>query len=48
MEPGILIGSAITQLSAGLTSVAAPALAVGASVLALTIGWQFAKKFVKG
>lgn len=48
MEPGLLIGNALTVLTTGLTAVAGPALAVGASVLALTVGWQFAKKFVKG
>ena len=48
MDPGVLISTAITTLSTGLTAVAAPALAVGASVLALTIGWKFAKKFVRG
>lgn len=48
MDAGALVTTAITTLSTGLTAVAAPALAVGASVLALTVGWKFAKKFVKG
>jgi hypothetical protein len=48
MDVGDLIEPAITAVQTGLTAVAGPALLVGAGILALTVGWKFAKRFVKG
>lgn len=48
LDPGTLVGNAIDSIEAGIGDVAAPALAVGAAVVALGVGWRFAKKFVKG
>jgi hypothetical protein len=48
LDPGALIQPAIDAVQSGLTSVAGPALLVGAGVLALGVGWKFAKRFVKG
>lgn len=48
IDPGTLVGSAIDTISSGLTSVAGPALTVGAGVAALGIGWRLAKRFVRG
>lgn len=46
LDPGTLIAPAIDQVEEGLGAVAAPALLVGAAVLAIGVGWRFAKKFV--
>jgi hypothetical protein len=46
LDPGTLVGSAIDSVEEGLGDVAAPALLVGAAVLAIGVGWRFAKKFV--
>lgn len=48
LDPGTLVGSAIDTIEEGLGDVAGPALIVGASVVALGVGWRFAKRFVKG
>jgi hypothetical protein len=48
LDPGTLVGNAIDGVEQGLGDVAGPALIVGAAVTALTIGWRFAKRFVKG
>ena len=48
MDPIALITPAITAVQTGLSGVAGPALLVGAGVLALTVGWKFAKRFVRG
>lgn len=46
MDAGALITTAVATLSDTLGDVAVPALGVGASVLALTFGWRFVKRFV--
>lgn len=46
MDPSALITTAVGTLTTTLSGVAAPALGVGASVLALTFGWKFVKRFV--
>jgi len=48
LDPGTLITPAIDAVEAGLGDVAAPALLVGAAVLAIGVGWKFAKRFVRG
>lgn len=48
LDPGTLVGNALDSVESGLGDVAAPALIIGASVTALTIGWRFAKRFVRG
>ena len=48
LDPGTLVNPAIDAVQDGLGDVAAPALLVGAAVLAIGVGWKFAKKFVKG
>jgi len=48
LDPGTLVGGAIDSISDGLGDVAAPALIVGGSVVALGVGWSFAKRFVRG
>jgi hypothetical protein len=48
LDPGSLITPAIDSVKDGIADVAAPALLVGASVLAIGVGWRFAKRFVKG
>lgn len=48
LDPGTLVGNAIDTIEEGLGDVAAPALLVGASVVALGVGWRFAKRFVRG
>lgn len=48
LNPGTLVGNAIDEIESGLTSVAAPALVLGAAVTALGMGWRFAKRFVRG
>ncbi|HWD44160.1 MAG TPA: hypothetical protein VHM23_10710 [Actinomycetota bacterium] len=48
MDAGTLITDAIASLSTELASVATPALALGGTVMALGIGWRFAKRFVRG
>lgn len=47
-DPGTLVGNAIDTIEDGLADVAAPALALGAAVVALGVGWRFAKRFVRG
>lgn len=46
LDPGALIAPAIDAVEAGLAAVAGPALLVGAAVLAIGVGWRFAKRFV--
>ena len=46
LDPGALITPAIDAVGNGLGDVAAPALILGGAVLALSVGWRFAKKFV--
>ncbi len=46
LDPGSLIGPAIDSVEEGLGDVAAPALLVGAAVLAIGVGWRFALRFV--
>lgn len=46
LDPGTLIAPAIDAVEDGLGAVAAPALLVGAAVLAIGVGWRFAKRFV--
>jgi hypothetical protein len=46
LDPGTLVGPAIDSVSQGLGDVAAPALILGGAVLALSVGWRFAKRFV--
>lgn len=48
LDVGTLIGPAIDGVETGLTAVAGPALILGAAVLALRVGWRFAKGFVGG
>lgn len=48
LDPGTLVGNAIDNIEGGLGDVAAPALLLGGSVLALGVGWRFAKRFVSG
>lgn len=48
MDVGALIQPAITAVSAGLEDVAGPALIVGGGIVALGVGWRFAKRLVKG
>lgn len=48
MDVGTIVGPAITAVETGLTAVAAPALLLGGAVLALKVGWRFAKGFVGG
>jgi hypothetical protein len=48
IDPGALITPAIDAVQSGLSAVAGPALLVGAAVTALSVGWRFAKRFVKG
>lgn len=47
-DPGTAVTDAINKVGDQLTSVSTPALALGGGVLALGVGWRFAKKFVKG
>jgi hypothetical protein len=47
LDPGTLITPAIDQVEQGISDVAAPALLVGAAVLAIGVGWKFAKRFVR-
>lgn len=47
MDPVALLTAGITDLTDTLGGVAAPAIAVGASVLALSFGWRLVKKFAK-
>jgi hypothetical protein len=42
------IGDAASGLKDTLTSIGATVLPYGAGVLALTVGWRFARKFVRG
>lgn len=46
MDPVAIVGTAIDSLETTLSGVAGPALAVGASVLALTFGWKFVRRFI--
>jgi hypothetical protein len=46
LDPGTLVGGAIDSVESGLGDVAAPALILGGTVLALGVGWRFAKRFV--
>lgn len=48
MDVEALVTPAITAVSTGLSDVAGPALLVGAGVVALRIGWRFAKGFLRG
>lgn len=48
LDPGTLVGGAIDSIEDGLGDVAQPALIVGAAVTALTLGWRFVKRFVRG
>lgn len=48
LDPGTLVGAAIDDIESGLGDVAQPALLVGAAVVALGVGWRFAKRFVRG
>jgi hypothetical protein len=48
IDPGTLVGNALDSVTSGVHDVAAPALAIGGSILALSVGWKFAKKFVRG
>jgi hypothetical protein len=48
LDPGSLIQPAIDSVQSGLGDVAGPALLVGAAVLAIGVGWKFAKRFVRG
>lgn len=48
MDVGALITPALTAVQTGLTDVAGPALLIGAGIVALTVGWKFAKRFVRG
>lgn len=47
MDPVAIVTTAIDSLETTLTGVAGPALAVGASILALTFGWKLVKRFAK-
>lgn len=47
IDPGTLIQPAIDGVTSGVTAVAGPALLVAGSLLALTVGWKYAKRFVK-
>ena len=48
MDVGALVTTALADIPDALGAVAVPALAIGASIVALTVGWKFAKKFVRG
>jgi len=47
MDPVAIVSTAIDSLETTLGGVAAPALAIGASILALTFGWKLVKRFAK-
>lgn len=46
-DPVAPITAAIDTLTTSLTSVASPALAVGAGILALGFGWRLVRRFAK-
>lgn len=48
LDPGTLVGGAIDSIESGLGDVAQPAMIVGGAVVALTVGWALAKRFVRG
>jgi hypothetical protein len=47
MDPVAIITTGIGDLTTTLGGVAAPAIGVAATVLALTFGWRLVKRFVK-
>lgn len=48
LDVGTLVQPALDAVQSGIGDVAGPALIVGGGILALSIGWRFAKRFVKG
>lgn len=47
MDPVAVITTGIGELTTTLGGVAAPAIGIGAAVLALTFGWRLVRRFVK-
>ena len=48
MDPVTVIGTAASDLGDNLLSVGGAVLPIAATILALTVGWRFARKFIKG
>ena len=46
LDPGALVTPALDAVKAGLGAVAGPALLIGGAVLAISVGWRFARRFV--
>lgn len=46
-DPSTLIGDAAQSLSDNLFAVAGTVLPIAATLLAVTVGWRFARRFVK-
>lgn len=47
-DPTTVITTAATSLGDDLLGIGAVVLPIAATVLALTLGWRFAKRFVRG
>lgn len=45
-DPVAIVTDALDTLGTTLSGVAGPALALGASVLALTFGWRLVRRFI--
>jgi hypothetical protein len=46
LDPATLVQPALDSVKSGLGGVAGPALLIGGSVLAISVGWRFARRFV--
>lgn len=46
LDPGTLVTPALEAVKTGLGDVAGPALLIGGAVLAIGVGWRFARRFV--
>lgn len=47
-DPVSVIGTAAQGLGDNLIAVGGQVLPIAATILALTVGWRFARKFIKG
>jgi hypothetical protein len=47
-DPATVVGGAASDLKSSLLSIATTVLPYAAVILAVTLGWRFARKFIRG